>query len=234
MAVNPVQNYLDGVVRYYQLDQAAQQQQQYNQPIMGGVQGGGIHLVPAFGFGGGGYNRGPNVNVVGGPDVLDRMREHQREDRADDRASSAACLGAILTIIGAAGLACVMSSWNEIGERLDAAREFKEDQLPLIQNHQEKAELTQIVNKDIRILEKKASRARNIVILTAVALTSAAAAFAGGMFAVQWLITAAIVVGVATVAVGVFAAVYYALQKSEKPEEVMNYLRAHPMNELRV
>jgi hypothetical protein len=226
MAVYPVQNYLGSLVNYYRLEPDDQEQQRL--PGAARRFSAGFQVAPVIALGVGGGNRGPNINAYGDGNALRQARQYQLEDRDTDRATSASCIGAILAIVGSAGLACVMSNCNEISERLDEAREFKGTQIPLIVNDQERAQLTQINNKDIKILEKKYSRARNIVILTAVALASAATAFAGGMLSIQWLITAGIVVGVITLAIGTFAAVYYCMQKSEKPEGILDYIQTHP------
>ena len=226
-----IQNYLKGVVRYYDLAPAGERSRyEHIAPREYGSRG--FNLVPAFGYGGGGYgyggNNGMNVNVMGGTDVMRQARHFQQEDRNNDRASSAAFLGGILTVGIAAGLAYVAKNWSNTNGRLEEARQFKEEQIPLIENTQQRAELLGIVNKDIKILEKTAFRNRNFVILTGFALATAATAFAAGMLGVQWLITASIVAGVATAAVGAFAAVWYAMEKAEAPEGVIEFLNSNP------
>ncbi len=235
MAVNPIhQKYFNDLVAYYNLApdlNLAQQQANQQQPLGGGfLPRVRVNFPPVIGgFGGNSGGAGYNVNVIGGAEVLGQVREHQREDREENRATSATWIGAILTIIGSAGLACVVSSWNETSERLEAARDFKNDQIQFFPE-QDRPNLIQGLNKHIKNLEKKNSSIRNIVILTATALASTATAFVAGMFAIQWLITASIVVGVATLAVGTFFAVLYCLQKPEEPTEFIEYLRAHPQD----
>jgi len=225
MAINPaVSNYLQDVIKYYQINQPAQAAQP--QQGLGAIAAPAINLVPAFGLGGmgAGGGGGVGINIIGD---LNQAREYQREQRDENRATSAAWIGAILTIIGSAGLACIMSKWNEASERLQEARDFKENQIPLINPQAQRQQLEIIVNKDIRILEKKVSQARNIVILTGLALAAAVTGFVAGMLSMQWLITTAIIVGVAVLAIGAFAAVYYCMQKAEKPEGVVEYMQAN-------
>jgi hypothetical protein len=220
---NPIiHNYLNGLGSFYGLNPADQQVNQ-QQPAFGEIlPRAGLNIAPVIGGFGSNNGTGGYLPIVTGVNGMAQARQYQKEDREENRATSAACIGAILTVVGAAGLACVMNSWNETTERLDQVRAFRDDELPHFTPDQ-KARLTPIVNKDISILEKRNSQARNIVLLTATALASAVTAFVAGMFSVQWLITVAIVVGVATLAIGTFLTVSRCLQKSETPMERAYY-----------
>lgn len=221
-----VQNYLNDLGNYYNIDQ--EQGRRRRNGSGGGYASSAINFVPAFGMGGGGGYSGSNSNVtvIGGADVMRQQRDYQIADRNDNRASGAAWMGGILTIIGAAGFAYVLKNWTNTKEELKKAHQFKQDQIPLLETREEKAKVMSIVNHHINNLEKQASRQRVFVVLTGLALATAATAFAAGMVAAQWLITAAIVVGVVTLAAVAFTAVWYAMDKTEAPAGLREVLQA--------
>jgi hypothetical protein len=222
-----VQNYLNGLGNYYHIEPEQHRRQNGSG---GGYASSAVNFVPAFGFGGGGYGgSNSNVTVIGGTDVMRQNREYQIADRNDNRASGAAWMGGILTIIGAAGFAYVLKNWTNTRDELKKAHQIKQDQIPFLDTREEKAKVMSIVNQHINNLEKQVSRQRVFVVLTGLALATAATAFAAGMVAAQWLITAAIVVGVITLAVGAFTAVWCAMDKTEVPTGLKEIIRAHQL-----
>lgn len=131
---NPIiQNYLNDLGSYYRLNPADQQQANQQQLGLGGIlPRAGLNVAPVIGgFGSNNGTGGYSVNVIGGANILEEVRKDRQEAREENRATGAACIGAILTVVGAAGLACVMNGWNETSERLDTVRAFRDDQLPL-------------------------------------------------------------------------------------------------------
>ncbi len=181
-------------------------------------------ISPVLGFGGmGSPSRSVNV-IAADRGTLGALRSYELEDRDYSRASGAAFLGGVATIALSGGLAYVLRTMSNTTAELKRAREFKAEELPSM-SEAERRELRPIVNKHIEILEGKAFHQRNIVVLTGSALACALTAFLGGMFSIQWLITAAIIAGVATGAFAIFAAVWHATDSSgQLPEEMRQKL----------
>jgi len=213
--------YLTGVQNYFGLGQAAAAPR--------GAFGGGfspflqpaLAVAPAFG--------GRDVQVtsinVSDPQMLGAIRSHRREDREEDRASTASWVGAIGTIVLAGLSALALRSYCNDRKELKNAEEFKTEVLPLIEPNM-RLELLPIVNKHIEIVENKVARGRNIMILTGLALTTGIAAFVGGMMSLQWLITTAIVAGVAIAAIGVFLVVWHCTENNALPPEMEQKIEA--------
>lgn len=234
MAATATLNYLNGVQSYYSPAQA-QQQSASNGGWMPSVH---TPLVVPTVIGGGGG--GHSVNVIAtDPTMLREIRQQQQEDNENSRATTAAVIGGIGTIIFAGLSALALRGYCDNLEELQRAHEYKNDILPLL-DQDLRIEMTPIVNEHIRILEKKTGMARNIIVITGLALATAATAFVAGMLAVQWLITAAIITTVALAAIGVFLLVWQCTDKTSIPPEMQEQvarLRAQlsgqePLNQL--
>jgi hypothetical protein len=204
-----VLNFLNSVSAYYGLGQAAANV------------GGGLampHLgmpaiVPqlplAFGGGGGGVH----MHLNG--DIRD-VRQMQQEDRENDRAKQAACIGGLCAIACSALSAFTLRDYCNNRDALREAEEFRDDVLPHAElRGNDRALMNLLLNEHIRNVEAKCSRSRNIVILTGLALGTAITGFLGGMFAIQAMITAAIIAAIAIACVTAFLVVWYCTAKVE-------------------
>jgi len=218
---NQTLDFLNGVYQYHH---PAQSQGQ-SQSGFGGV--GGIIQpsvqVPLMlpGLLGGGGGGGHSVNVIAAdPRMLQEVRHQQQEDREENRATTAACLGGIGTIILSGLSALALRGYCDDRDELRKANEFKNNTLPYLPDPNLRAHLTPIVDTHIDILETKTGRARNILLITGAALLTGVAAFIGGMMAIQWLITAAIIAGVALAAIGVFLVVWHCTEKTSLSHEM--------------
>ncbi|MBF8263732.1 MAG: hypothetical protein HW387_1397 [Parachlamydiales bacterium] len=233
MSCTSSENYFRNMVKYYQI-KPQDQQQPRNAPPQTIYCNHYRSWEPIFipcSMGNGGSHQQP----VGTAEGVRQARQYQNENSKADRASAAAWLGGIAFIIIAGLAAFVIEDREKINERLKVAKDFK-DQIPKSQNipEAEKDALHSIAEQDIDILEKKSTRNRNILILTGCALATAVTAFAAGMLAVQWLITATIVASVAILAIGAFATVWYCMDNTSNAEEnlkanVRQYIREHEL-----
>jgi hypothetical protein len=217
--LNPTLRYLNGVQSYY----SPAQGQQASQGVASGLGGGWMPslstpLVIPTSIGGG--NGGHAVNVIAAdPAMLQEMRNQQQEDNEQSRATTAAVVGGIGTIVLAGLSALALRGYCDDREELQRAYDYRSNNLPRLEQGL-MDEMTPIVNAHIGILEAKTGRARNILIITGAALVTGATAFIAGMLAIQWLITAAIVVTVAIAAIGVFLVVWHLTEKTTLSPEM--------------
>jgi hypothetical protein len=243
MVHNPTLNYLNGVHSYYHqdTDQSQQASNGSNHGASNWIPNVQVPVViPNLIGGGGGNGNGYNVNVIAtDPRMLQEIRHQQQEDQEQSRATTAAVVGGIGTIVFAALGALALRGYCNDREELKKAYEFKNDILPHL-DRQLILQVTPIVNEHIDILEAKTGRARNILFLTGFAALDVIAAFVAGMLAIQWVITACIVAGVALAAIGVFLLVWHCTEKStlsDQMQQDVERLRAHlsqqqPLNSL--
>ncbi|MDE3046312.1 MAG: hypothetical protein KGJ02_06690 [Verrucomicrobiota bacterium] len=154
------------------------------------------------------------IPIGGGTTRVIVSQGNAQENAERDRASGAACIGAIFTLCLAPLLAYVAKQYKEDKRVLKDAQETQalitnanwgdgEGIDPALKN-----EFVALHKENIDILKGKAARTRNYVLLTAGLLACAVTGFVGGMFAMQGLITASIIAGVALAAIGLFVIVY--------------------------
>lgn len=203
---NSVHSFLDGLTSYYHIGQRAEASLSNRQEFSSGV-----HFIPSYGFPfgyGGASSSGRHVNVIATGQDLETIRRHDREDREDQRQTSAAVIGGIGAIVLAGASAFFLKDYLKDKEELSKAQAFRNHILPTL-DHRLASQIAPIANKHLEILEAKCIKSRNIALLTGGVLAAATAAFAGGMFAISWLITASVVAGVALAAIGAFTIVWH-------------------------
>lgn len=134
-----------------------------------------------------------------------------RQNKEDDRASTAAWVGGIATIFLAGAAAFVGKNYRDAEALLNESLEFQQrlDRGECVLPPGLKMEFTPIFNKHIAVLTTQRDWGRNMMYCTGTGLAAAVAAFVGGIFAVQWLITAAATCAVFTAAVAAFGTVSY-------------------------
>ena len=173
------------------------------------IPGGLGHVSAPIVLGSGGGHSGHHVQVIASnPETIQELRRNEREDRENSQGTLAAIIGGICTVVLAGAAAFVGRNFLNSNKELNDVVAFRDQQLPQLDARVQET-LRPIVNKHVENLESKAFWAKTFVVLTVGALVCAAAAFAGGMLALPWLITAAVVGGVFTAASGAFAGVWY-------------------------
>ena len=193
----------------------------------GGFAFGTMPIIPV-GFGSG-FGQSSSVQVMQFDSVsLREVRQGQKEDKEERRATIAAVSGGIATVVLSGLSAFFLRSCNEDRANLQEARDFRESlncdipgasSLNAIEFNF-RGQLKPIADAQIKILETKAARSRNIVILKAAAVANAVSAFVGGMMAIQWLITASIIAAVALAAITAFTVVWHCTDKTEISREM--------------
>ncbi len=167
-----------------------------------------------------------------GPQDWAGRMAYEAQRREGSRQTAAAVIGGVAMVALSAVLAYITKNYIQAGKELKKAEEFKW-MLPAIAQEEgfKLSDVLPVVNKHIEIAENKRSQSRNIAALTGVVLAAAAGAFFGGMFAVPWLITASIVVGVFAAATGAFLVVWHWEDETSLPvhmqEQIRTFLREH-------
>ena len=207
--------HLNGMSNYFNLGAAA--------PSAGGVASYIPSIRPQVSLGGGGYSNGLSV-IAATPEMFGAVRNAQEEDREQSRATTAAIVGGIATVALSGLSACALRSYCNDRAELQKAINFKNilEAAPgmyEISPHQ-RGELTPVANKYIEILEAKCGRARNILILTGLALATGIAAFVGGMMSLKWLITASIIAAVVVASIAAFTVVWHCTENTELPPQM--------------
>jgi hypothetical protein len=172
----------------------------------------------------GGNSSGINKNMhAHDVPTMEKMREYEKEDKKENRESNAAWFGGIATIAFAAFSAFTLKSYYRDSEELKKAQDFRQNDLPGLPKDLQ-GQISPILNKHISILEASLSRSRNYAIIGAGMLASAAAGFAGGMFSIPWLITAAIIAAVFLTATAVFLIVWHWSDENSLPAPMQQKL----------
>ena len=151
---------------------------------------------------------------------------YESAQRESSRQATAAAVGGIGMIILSGVLAYVTKNYFNVSKELKKAENFR-FMLPTLAKEEgfRLTDVLPIVDKHIEIVENKRSQSRNIVVLTGVVLAAAAGAFVGGMFALPWLITASLVVGVFALATGAFLIVWHWDDETSLPPYMQNQIQ---------
>jgi len=185
--------------------------------------------ISLFGFAvpnvcyGHGWNTDRQVNVFSGD--LGQIREFTKAEREEQRQSNAAVIGGMATVLFAGLMACAIKQVRGDTKELAHAKVALKNLALDVRNPQAWA-LQPILCKHIEILETKCARARHIAVLAIAIFATAIAAFAGGMFAISWLVTTATVAAVAIGAIGAFALVWHSDDETSLPPVMRQELRA--------
>jgi hypothetical protein len=183
---NSVNNYVNHLVAYYQTPPtpvSSTKDAIWTPP-----------MIPVFGY--------------GWPQTTQVIFANTQQDRDDQRQTSAAMIGGIATILFAGLSARALKQYRNDSKELAGAKITFQHLLSNFASGQEVA-LRPIWQKHIEILEAKCSRARHIALFVGGIFAAASAAFIGGMFAVNWLISSSIVSAVAIAAIGGFDLVWH-------------------------
>lgn len=203
-----VSTFLDNLLGYYRPAPVAAATVSPLAPQGNWLPGGLGHISAPIVLGGGGHS-GHHVQVIASnPETIQEIRRNERKDRENSQATMAAIIGGICTVVLAGAAAFVGRNLLNSNKELNDVTLFRDEQLPRLDARVQET-LRPIVNKHMENLESKAFWSKTFVVLTGAALVCAVAAFAGGMLTLPWLITAAVVGGVFTVASGAFAGVWY-------------------------
>lgn len=211
--MSTVRPFLDNVATFFALNEVAN--------AGGGFGMGGLNAAANLAGGllnNNNSNRPARVMIASDADAINAMDNQDRRDRDESRATTAAIVGGIAAVGLAALSAFNLRGYCDAQEFLESAVEFREQELPHLEDNV-RNEMRPLVNEAIRVGEAKLSKSRNILILTGLALGSAIAGFLGGMLSAQWLVTAAIIVGVVTLAVTAFAIVWYCTDSHQELQE---------------
>ncbi|HEV7738652.1 MAG TPA: hypothetical protein VGO47_14925 [Chlamydiales bacterium] len=184
---------------------------------------------PLFGFAvpnvcyGHGWHTDRQVSILSGD--LSQIRQFTQAEREDQRQSNAAVIGGMATVLFAGLMACAIKQVRGDTKELAHAKIALKN-LALDVGNPQVLTLQPILCKHIEILEAKCAKARHIAALAVAIFATAAAAFAGGMFAISWLITTATVATVAIAAIGAFALVWHSDDEQSLPPAMQQELRA--------
>ena len=161
--------------------------------------------------------------IASTPEAMQELRRNEEADRQNSRNTQAAVAGVILTLAGTGLLAVVTRCFSNCKKQLNQAVDFRKHTLPNLRSA-DKEQLRPISEKHIEILESKMFWTKAGLGLTVATVACAVAAFVGGMFAIPWLITAAIVTGVATAAIGIFAGVWFLTEDQSLPAPMLEQI----------
>ncbi len=167
------------------------------------------------------------IQIINGP--VDSKAK--KEERENDRATTAAIVGAVGVVTLSVAKAFYDRAKENNGQNLTRLQEaltiregLQSGALPVPPDGLNLRTITQINKADLDILEEKTSRIRDLGWAISVGIGCSAAALIGGMLSVQWLITASIVVGVATLALGAYATVWHCTANTNMPRDLLAWI----------
>jgi hypothetical protein len=160
------------------------------------------HTYTPYGHGGGGNFNFSSSSATASVFSGGNMNVRDTRELANDRRNGTAAVVFGLGMIALAGVfAFVTKDYSEKSANLEEANDIKKD---LKKENRWENPVKEIVKAAIKFDEKELSKSRQIVAVTATLLATAAVGFTAGMLGVSWLVTASIITGVFTLAIGAF------------------------------
>ncbi len=158
-----------------------------------------------FGLGG----RAQTINVNhNDATTLNAARQHTLEDREEDRANSAASGCGIAMILIALASGWIFTNLQKESAALERVNNYLNNDLYYQLPENLRQQGLELATAHRERVKQSYIRTRNYTILTGMLFASATAAFAGGMIAIQAVITGAIIGAVVTGTIGAFYASY--------------------------